>query len=726
MKPHKFARYSPSSSHQFMNKPSIIFFIFSFLLNIIFAFGQNEESHIAIFPGGEDSLKAFLLANIKYPIDARQKGIRGSAFIEFMLNSSGEVIPKSVKVIKSLSPSCDAEGIRLVKMLPRWKPAVANGVPVESRMILPLDFNLVDYPPATEDLETFVSYKIERPIKTVVKAKSQESLSPRWKVFYDSNLTSAIGSVAVGEEVEIVNWDHEVYQINTNHVSGFISHLALEKTSSMEELANIVATNSNAELLVSNLAKEKAEPLVKARAHLALTSNKESVYINECASLELAFNVDSQNRAPLQFTDLDGQITNLFPPSSLVKNCWLINPIIDTIEGVEKNNDSSKYNSYKIWKQSYCPTVIKDIQIPSIAIKMLQYKQDRRKQPDTVVFRTKPININVKPLPPGITPSAYDFFKMVGKYNLQDTISSSEMHTGEPVVYKITLSGHESATFPITPPKLKDENITIQNINIITSDKIINDKNISQRTFVYSIVFNRPGTYSFSDKVKFSYYDVEHRKTLTLGSTMKVNVLPETKTGNSNTIANMFSHLILIDVSQSMALNDYLPTRIETAVQGLNHFFSKRKTCDVGIATFTRQLRLLAPVNACYSNEDIDQIDLDTASSGTSLGNAIWLSVQSLRNTTLKTLVIISDGDNNSGSCSIELACLVARKHGIKIYTIGMGTNRLVSFNNNPNMLFRSTFSEKTLAEIATKTGGRYFFARSSNDISDILSTIFP
>lgn len=89
-------------------------------------------------PEGETALLQFLAENIRYPADALEKNIRGSVVIGFTVDKTGNVT--DVKVLKPLHPSCDAEAVRVVKMLKKFKPAKTGGKEVAIRMVLPIRF----------------------------------------------------------------------------------------------------------------------------------------------------------------------------------------------------------------------------------------------------------------------------------------------------------------------------------------------------------------------------------------------------------------------------------------------------------------------------------------------------------------------------------------------------------------------------------------------------------
>ena len=94
------------------------------------------------FPGGMDQMAKYLSENIKYPEEAKEKGISGRVYIEFVIEKDGAV--SNVKVMKSISGGCDEEGVRVVNAMPKWKPGMQKGKPVRVHYVLPIFFKLDD------------------------------------------------------------------------------------------------------------------------------------------------------------------------------------------------------------------------------------------------------------------------------------------------------------------------------------------------------------------------------------------------------------------------------------------------------------------------------------------------------------------------------------------------------------------------------------------------------
>lgn len=82
----------------------------------------------------------YLSGNITYPEDAKEKGISGRVFIQFVIEKDGSV--SNVKVMKGIGGGCDEEAVRVVKSMPKWKPGKQKGKPVRVNYILPVSFKL--------------------------------------------------------------------------------------------------------------------------------------------------------------------------------------------------------------------------------------------------------------------------------------------------------------------------------------------------------------------------------------------------------------------------------------------------------------------------------------------------------------------------------------------------------------------------------------------------------
>ena len=92
------------------------------------------------FPGGMDQMAKYLSENIKYPEEAKDKGISGRVFIQFVIEKDGSVT--KAEVMKGIGAVCDNEALRVVKAMPKWKPGLMKGKPVRVHYTLPIFFKL--------------------------------------------------------------------------------------------------------------------------------------------------------------------------------------------------------------------------------------------------------------------------------------------------------------------------------------------------------------------------------------------------------------------------------------------------------------------------------------------------------------------------------------------------------------------------------------------------------
>ena len=92
------------------------------------------------FPEGEEALQEFLIKNTKYPKAAKEAGIQGRVFVQFVINKKGKV--KKIKVRKGINKELDKEAKRVVSSMPDWIPAEKNGKKVKVKYIIPINFKL--------------------------------------------------------------------------------------------------------------------------------------------------------------------------------------------------------------------------------------------------------------------------------------------------------------------------------------------------------------------------------------------------------------------------------------------------------------------------------------------------------------------------------------------------------------------------------------------------------
>lgn len=101
----------------------------------------DEKGTIAEYTGGREALVTFLQKNIQVPSSAAEVGLNGKVYVCFVVEADGSI--KSLTVKKSLTPDTDFETMRVVSIMPKWKPATYNGVAIPMYYTLPIVYNVM-------------------------------------------------------------------------------------------------------------------------------------------------------------------------------------------------------------------------------------------------------------------------------------------------------------------------------------------------------------------------------------------------------------------------------------------------------------------------------------------------------------------------------------------------------------------------------------------------------
>ncbi|UCC43218.1 MAG: VWA domain-containing protein [Candidatus Zixiibacteriota bacterium] len=193
--------------------------------------------------------------------------------------------------------------------------------------------------------------------------------------------------------------------------------------------------------------------------------------------------------------------------------------------------------------------------------------------------------------------------------------------------------------------------------------------------------------------------------------------------------------MVALDVSSSMQAEDFKPhNRLYVAKEELKKFVGKRINDRIGLVVFARHSFTQCPLTVDYDVllNFVDQVDFGMIDDGTAIGMAIANGVNRLRESEAKSkiMVLLTDGDNNAGEIDPVTAANLAKAMDIKIYTIGAGkTGNVMHPYQDPifgkRYVYQPTrIDEATLRAIAEKTGGKYFRARSGEELEEIYSII--
>jgi len=194
--------------------------------------------------------------------------------------------------------------------------------------------------------------------------------------------------------------------------------------------------------------------------------------------------------------------------------------------------------------------------------------------------------------------------------------------------------------------------------------------------------------------------------------------------------------VIAVDVSGSMLAKDLKPNRMEALKRVASDFVGERPNDRIGLVVYAAEAYTKTPVTSdkAVILDAINSIKYDnTLQDGTGIGMGLTTAVNRLKDSKAKSKVIIllTDGVNNAGFIEPETASDIAEQYGIKVYTIGIGTNGMAEFPYaiapNGQFLFRMMqveIDEKLMQSIARKTGGKYFRATSNSKLAQIYNEI--
>ena len=194
--------------------------------------------------------------------------------------------------------------------------------------------------------------------------------------------------------------------------------------------------------------------------------------------------------------------------------------------------------------------------------------------------------------------------------------------------------------------------------------------------------------------------------------------------------------VVAVDVSGSMLAKDLKPNRMEALKRVASIFVDERPNDRIGLVVYASEAYTKSPVTSdkAVIQQAIQSIKYDNVlQDGTGIGMGLATAVNRLKDSKAKSKVVIllTDGVNNAGFIEPETASDIARQYGIKVYTIGIGTNGMAespyALGPNGQLLFQMMkveIDEPLLRSIAKNTGGKYFRATSNDKLAQIYNEI--
>lgn len=210
---------------------------------------------------------------------------------------------------------------------------------------------------------------------------------------------------------------------------------------------------------------------------------------------------------------------------------------------------------------------------------------------------------------------------------------------------------------------------------------------------------------------------------------------PQLKFSEQRTEGEGIDIVLCFDISGSMLEKDFLPNRLEAAKDVASRFVQQREGDRIGVVIFSSLSFTLCPITPDHSAvlSQIKNIQSGyLQEEGTAIGSGLATSVDRLRaDTATKTRIIIllTDGVDVGGTIPPDIAKEMAKLYGIKVYTIGIGSEKEVTeVVNSPigsvSQTKKLEFNEGLLQDIAQYTSGQYFHASDKDALQKIYTSI--
>ena len=195
--------------------------------------------------------------------------------------------------------------------------------------------------------------------------------------------------------------------------------------------------------------------------------------------------------------------------------------------------------------------------------------------------------------------------------------------------------------------------------------------------------------------------------------------------------------VMAIDVSGSMLAQDLKPNRLEALKRVATKFVNDRKSDRIGIVLYAGESYTKTPVTSdkLMLAQAIENIQFDNTllEDGTGIGQGLATAINRLKDSKTKSRIIIllTDGVNNAGTIDPRMAATIAKQYGIKVYTIGIGTNGMALMPIGRDFTGKIVYQnmqvqidESLMKEIAKTTNGKYFRATSNQKLKEVYEEI--
>ena len=221
---------------------------------------------------------------------------------------------------------------------------------------------------------------------------------------------------------------------------------------------------------------------------------------------------------------------------------------------------------------------------------------------------------------------------------------------------------------------------------------------------------------------------------VTLSMVILVLARPQSTNSWQNTEVEGIDIMLAMDVSTSMLAMDLKPNRLEAAKQVAAEFINGRSNDNIGLTIFAGESFTQCPLTVDHTSllNMLNSVKCDIAAQGiiedgTAIGMGVANAITRLKESKAKSKVIIllTDGSNNRGEIAPVTAAEIAKKFGIRVYTIGVGTNGTAPYPYGGEVVnLPVEIDEKTLSEIADITDADYYRATDNSKLREVYEKI--
>ncbi len=218
---------------------------------------------------------------------------------------------------------------------------------------------------------------------------------------------------------------------------------------------------------------------------------------------------------------------------------------------------------------------------------------------------------------------------------------------------------------------------------------------------------------------------------LALGGLIVALARPQSTNSSQKSRVEGTDIVMALDISSSMLANDLQPNRFEAAKDVAQKFVGQRTDDNIGLVVFSGESLSLMPLTndkAALVNA-LGGVQAGMLQDGTAIGDGLSSAINRIISgkAKSKSIILLTDGTNNAGDVAPSTAAQIAAKKGIRVYTIGVGTNGTMKITDPygfSTTTMETKIDEAALKNIAKVTNGKYFRATDSRMLRDVFNEI--